>query len=196
MTPSATPVPVSGQKRTEELKCEVDWKAALAAWNDWKSGGWKDASKAKRITDLIPNPVKDTWQCPGQRDFVDAVGDNTDFFKTAPVLLSQGRLEILDFAFAAMRISDGHFAEELSNLIASILDSKPGEVLARLQKEGGSTYCFDSIIHAGGPIDDPVGEGEFLKKRKASLQSVTDPKLKDVRDTCLKVLSRFESVFD
>ena len=94
-------------------------------------------------------------------------------------------------AFRLRQRSDGAVAEHIDIVLGSTVKGHPRLFLEEL-KRSDNFARLDSLLGNLGPkyVDRSSAQSRELRARSAALRSVANPELREVRDRCLKELSR------
>jgi hypothetical protein len=175
----------------------VEWEKIREAFKAYCAS--PSADSANKILSIMPKKFDNsTTNFDEWASTVDSIYRGEPF-KVLKDLVRKGDEFAILVAFSTLVISDGAFAEELSDLIGESLGVNPTAFLegAKILIENPqATSVFLKEILAGGfYADSDTVFKQKMQMRIKLLETITRPDLLNIRDICVKEMSRWKQTF-
>jgi hypothetical protein len=180
-----TSIPSVGQPKA---KAPIDWKAvheAFAAYSEYPSH-----ANATHVADLLPESGHVEYTSDKrEHETVEFVNQNLDMLERQVISRDPASIKL---AFRLMTIADGEFAESLEIALGQLIRIDPTLFLRQLKE------AKDQIIGLGGLtgnygyvfVDKVEAQRLETARRIDSLEGVTDPALREIRNECILALKK------
>lgn len=163
-----------------------DWDKLLRAWEAYLN--YPSSDNADKVTALLPDTGHISYiGGKGDESEIDSVWNNLGTLEYQMYASDRSAVRL---AFRLYSIADGAFAEELDIILGRLIRINARLFLEELKNNYRLALGLDGLVGNFGYEQHYGDDNLETTLRIEALKRVTNPKLKSIRDECIKALAK------